>query len=394
MNIEHIDLIHKIPDAIIAPNVFGDRKDLSARFEEDLNEVMTRPELSVSSFPCPPEHVMDIKSRLVEHFISVASDLGTTGTAEGGVTLAQGHMDRLFDKLAQMGSESEHDILRNGAIEFYKFSKYVLGPLWASYVDSVFSRGDGNGTYLFAARDATPIYYAASGILSPVYGLNYPIDRSTLVHVDWNRWFMGQEDETDSNKRPLPFGHPYMQAFYRQMGFANGRTVKIVEPGAWGSAANALKTVMPNQKFELYFMFSHMPEYIYGFLNDRAEGIDSRIFEVINDTAEAVPKAYTRPEELVERDNIVVADLGNHIIDSAYMRVWSWAVNQGAYDAGVHFARGDRIDVGEHVRKIISLSQMSQNGIWTGVLPNNTLTWTEGEEWRKNWKWGKIPPLK
>lgn len=393
MHIETKNLIHNIPDAIIEPNTFGDSRDLSGKFEEDLVDIMKRPDLSVSSFPCSPERVGEIKAKLVDHFISVASDLGTVGSAGGETTLAQGHIDRLFQKLIQTGATSEKDFIRGGAQEFYKISKDILGPLWTSYVDKVFSNGDGNGVYLFAARDATPIYWASEGILSPSYTQKYPIDNSVRVHVDWNRWFMGQEDETEDHKA-LPFTHPLMQTFYRQMGFANGQTVKIVEPGAWGSAANALKTVLPEQKFELNFMFSHMPEHIYGFLNDKIPGMDDKLFEMINDTAEAVPKPYTRPEELVYHNNIVVANLKDHIIESPYMKIWSWAVNQGAYDAGVHFARGEKVDVKGHVEKIIELSKLSQKGIWTGVLPNNTLTWTNGENWRRNWKWGNIPPLK
>lgn len=394
MNIETKNLIHNIPDAIIEPNTFGDEKDLSTRFEEDLTGIMRRPELSVSSFPCTPEHVEEIKTTLVNHFVSVCSDLNSVGSAGGEVTLAQGHIDRLFQKLVQTGATSEKDFLKGGAVEFYKISKYVLGPIWASYVDTIFSRGDGNGTYLFAARDATPIYWTAKGIISPSYTRKYPIDNSNLVHVDWNRWFMHQEDETESDKKALDFKHPLMQTFYKQMGFGNGKTVKIVEPGAWGSAANALKLLIPEQNFELNFTFSHMPEYVYGFLNENAPGIDDKVFEMINDTAEAVPKPYTRPESLIVDKNVVVADLNGHIIESPYMRIWSWAVNQGAYDAGIHFARGERINVKQHVEKIVELSKLSQKGQWTGVLPNNTMTWTAGAEWRRNWKWGKIPPLK
>lgn len=394
MKIETKNLIHNIPDAIIEPNTFGDETDLSTRFEEDLVGIMKRPDLSVSSFPCTPEHVDEIKSKLIDHFISVASDLGTVGSAGGEVTLAKGHLDRLFQKLVQTGASSEKEFLKGGAQEFYRISKYILGPLWTSYVDKVFSNGDGNGVYLFAARDATPIYWAAKGILSPSYTRRYPIDNSKLVHVDWNRWFMGQEDETDDGRKPLPFDHPSMKAFYKQMGFSNGQTVKIVEPGAWGSAANALRTVMPEQKFELWFMFSHMPEYIYGFLNDSAPGIDDKDFEMISDTAEAVPKPYIRPESLAEHENTVVADLNGKIIESPYMKIWSWAVNQGAYDAGIHYARGEKVSVKQHMEGIIELSELSKRGLWTGVLPNNTMTWTSGENWRKNWKWGKIPPLK
>lgn len=387
MSIETKNLIHRIPDAIIEPNTFSDDSDLGLRFESTLESIIKRHDLSVSSFPLTPEKTDEVKNKLINHFTSVASDLKT-------FDLAKGHLDRLFSKLTQDGAMSEKDFLKGGAQEFYKVSKFVLGPLWTSYADKVFQNGDGNGVYLFAARDATPIFWASEGMLSLSYKNEYPISNSERVLVDWNRWFMGQEDETDDGRKPLPFNHPLMQTFYKQMGFSNGKTVKIVEPGAWGSAANALKTVMPEQKFELWFMFSHMPEYIYGFLNDKAQGIDDKYYEMINDTAEAVPKPYLRPEKLITHGNIVVADLNGQIIDSPFMKVWSWAVNQGAYDAGVEFIRGKRIDVKEHVNKIIELSKLSAQGKWTGVLPRNTLTWTEGENWRKNWKLGRIPPLK
>lgn len=387
MTVERIDLIHKIPEAIIVPNTFGDESDLSTRFDTSLESLLRRLDLSVSSFPLTKERTEETKSILVEYFISVASDLGT-------FDLAKGHIDRLFAYLGREGCCSQKDLLEGGACEFYKVSRYILGPLWTAYVDVVLSRSDGNGVYLFPARDATPIYWATEGMLSPTYKHKYLIDNSYFVHIDWNRWFMGQEDETDGGKKSLPFDHPLMKTFYKQMGFGNDQTVKIIEPGAWGSGANALRTLLPEQKFELYFMFSHMPQYVYGFLNSCVPGVDDKIFEMINDTAEAVPKPYIRPETLTVHENKVVADLRGKIIDSPFMKVWSWAVSQGAYDAGVDFVRGKRINVRAQVNEIIRLSELSRQGNWTGVLPGNTLTWTEGANWIRNWKWGKIPPLK
>ena len=386
MAIERIKLIHQIREAIIEPNTFSDEIDLGTRFKTSLESISNRPELSVSSFPLSVEQLEKTKNDLVTHFVSVASDLGT-------FNLAQGHLDRLFAHLTQIGAISEKDLLKSGATEFYKISRFILGPLWASYVHEVFSKANGNGIYLFAARDATPIYWTAEGMLSPTYKHSYSVDNSFLVHADWNRWFMGQEDETDGGRKPLPFDHHLMKPFYRQMCFGNGQVVKIVEPGAWGSAANALRTVMPEQEFELWFMFSHMPQYIYGFLNAHASEVEPKYFEMISDTAEAVPKPYIRPEALVVHANKVVADLTGKIINSPYMNVWSWAVNQGAYDAGIEFARGKKVDVQRHVLEIIGLSRKSQQGEWTGVLPRNTLTWTEGANWERKWPWGKIPPL-
>jgi hypothetical protein len=152
--------------------------------------------------------------------------------------------------------------------------------------------------------------------------------------------------------------------------------------------------VWPNQNFELWFMFSHMPEYIYGYLNDKAPGVDDKIFELINDTAEGMPKAYTRPTELVHKGDEVVANLHGKVVDSKYMQLWSLAVNVGAFDSGADFAGGNRPNIKDHVGFVSELSDLSKTGTWTGVLPTNSLTWTEGEAWKKNWPWGKIPPLK
>lgn len=336
--------------------------------------------------PLTPERVEVIKANLTQHFEEVAPDLKTFG-------LAQDHISKLVDHAFCSGAQTEFDLLKMGAQEFYEVGKDILGPLWASYVDLVFTKSYGHtGTFVFAARDATPMYWAGQGLVTRD-PKRYDITDATMVHADWNRWFMAQEDELDESGIPLTFSsNPMLKTFYEQMGFCNGNKVIIVEPGAWGSAANALKTMLPNQQFELYFMFSHMPDRIYGFLNENCKGTDSKFFELINDTAEAVPKAYIRPTKLAQHNGYVMADLSDRKIDSPYMRIWSWAVNQGALEAGLKY--DPNMNIQKHVNHIVQLSQLSAQGQWTGVLPRNTLTWTEGERWIKEWPWGKIPPLK
>lgn len=332
------------------------------------------------------DELNELKVNLTNSFIEVASDLSTFG-------LASGHINRLVDYLWENGARSERDILVGGMHEFYVTARDVLGPLWAGYVDKVMSTASGDDVLLFAARDATPMYWAAEGLISAGRE-KYDLDGVSIVHVDWNRWFMGQEDETESGQLPLSFSDPMLARFYQQMGFGSGRLIKIVEPGAWGSAANALKLAMPDQPFELWFMFSHMPDRIYGYLNSNTNGIDPKYMEMINDTAEAMPKAYSRPTELVEDNGLVVADAQSKMLGSQFMEMWSLAVNAGAYAAGELYAAGREVSVQSHVEEIINLSSQSAEDIWTGVLPRNTLTWTEGENWKANWQWGKIPPLK
>lgn len=328
-----------------------------------------------------PERVGELKAQLADCFVAVAPDLGT-------FNLASDHVSKLVDHAIASGASTEFDLLRHGAKEFYKVGKYILGPLWAAYVDTVLAAG-GEGDFLFAARDATPLYWASQGLIEAG---QYNLNGSARVHVDWNRWFMAQEDELDESGVPLTFqSNPMLKTFYEQMGFCNGKSITIVEPGAWGSAANALKTMLPDQQFELWFLFSHMPDRIYGFLNESCPSIDPIYFEIINDSGEAVPKPYIRPTKLTESNGVVVADISGKIIKSPFIKIWSWAVNQGALEAGLEY---QGLDVQAHVEEIIRLSQLSAQGVWTGVLPRNTLTWTEGEKWIREWSHGKIPPLK
>lgn len=372
-----VDLIHRF-------NGFNPSVDVSSplNFASKLTNKQT--EIVLPRRDLTSERIELIKDLIAADFEAVASDLKT-------FDLAKGHADRLISHLISQGAESEQDLLVGGAWEFYNVSKSVLGPLWTAYVHEALLSGQGGESYLFAARDATPMYWAARGLIAIPH--SYKLVDSKLVHADWNRWFMGQEDETEDGIKPLSPDHPMLAKFYKQLGFGDRKVVKIVEPGAWGSAANALRTAMPNQEFELWFMFSHMPDRIYGYLNTHVPHVEPRHFEMINDTAEATPKAYVRPTELTYNGNgEVVADLSGKVLKSPFMRLWSWAVNQGAFDAGKDFSTNPQLDVSKHVAQIIQLSSQSAQGKWTGVLPRNTLTWTEGEAWKANWPWGRIPP--
>lgn len=375
-----VDLIHRF-------NGFNSSVDVSSPLNFAAKLTNKQTEIILPHRELTAERIELIKDLISADFEAVASDLKT-------FDLAKGHSARLISHLISQGAISEQDLLVGGANEFYHVSRNLLGPLWTAYVHEALLSGQGGESYLFAARDATPMYWAARGLLSnPKHP--YKLIDSKLVHADWNRWFMGQEDETDDGQKPMGWSEPKLLQFYRQLGFGNGKLVKIVEPGAWGSAANALKTAMPSQEFELWFMFSHMPDRIYGYLNSHVPNVNPRYFEMINDTAEATPKAYVRPTELTYNgDGTVVADLTGKVLKSPFMRLWSWAVNQGAFDAGKDFSTNPQLNVPEHVAKIIDLSNQSAQGKWTGVLPRNTLTWTEGEAWVAKWPWGKIPPHK
>lgn len=321
-----------------------------------------------------------ILDETVGWFEAFASDLKTKN-------LARRYLEPLIDSYF-----SPETVAHIGAKAFYRVAKDLLGPLHVAYVETVLDTAIPGDTLLFAARDSTPFYWIAKTLLekSPQ---KYKDDFS-LVHADWNRWFMGQEDVTDPDKQPLSWGHPLLKKFYSQMGFGTERLVKIVEPGAWGSAAKAVKQNMPDQNFELWFLFSHMPNEIFGFLNHKSPDSPERVYEVINDTGEAQPKFYIRPESLIVNNGLVIPDLAGKWISNPVIQTWAHASKEGSIAAAVEYGN-QKIDVAGHVDYLDFLSKKAYyESVWTGMLPENTETWPDGEIWKNNWSLGKIPPLK
>lgn len=204
---------------------------------------------------------------------------------------------------------------------------------------------------------------------------------------------MGQEDATDPDKQPLVWGHPLLEKFYTQMGFGTDKLIKVIESGAWGSAAKAVRQHMPTQNFELWFLFSHIPDRIFGFLNHKAPGLPEKVYEVINDTGEAQPKSYIRPEKLKQSNDLVVPDLSCKWIPNPAVQAWAQASRKGSIAAVFEYG-GKQIDVSGHIDYLDYLSKRAYyEGIWTGMLPENTETWPGGEAWKANWSLGKIPPF-
>ena len=323
---------------------------------------------------------------IVFWFESFASDLRTND-------LSRRYLQPLFEKSMADGDMSATTIKKTGSKAFYHVAKNLLGPIHVAYVDQVLSTAQSGDTLLFAARDSTPFYWIGK-TLTDLYPRKYE-DGIRLVHADWNRWFMGQEDVTDPEKQPLLWGHPLLEKFYRQMGFGGEGLVKIIEPGAWGSAAKAIKQNMPDQHFELWFLFSHMPDRIFGFLNHHAPSADKKTLEIINDVGEAQPKFYVRPEKLIELENgLVVPNVTDMWIDHPIIQSWARSSKQGSIDAAIEYGC-KKINIEAHVLGLDSLSKKTYDEkVWTGMLPESTETWPEGENWRRKWSLGHIPPIR
>lgn len=354
---------------------------------------LQEPHLGFEGFPLvvkgegilSPEQIQALKNQYVDHLGQVAPDLKS-------YNLAGRYAEGLFKKLEETKPASLGDIVNEGSIEFYKVGRYVLGQLAVGFVDKVLK--EAHGTVIFPARDATPFFYIAK-TLKLLKPQDYPVEVSDILNPVFNRKLWGVEDEQDPENEVLPISHPLVQKLLSQLGFGSSTPKSFVEVGCWGSMIDQLKRQMPDEKYSVYFLFTHLPDSIHGYTNIYGQDLPEAVLETVADTWEAFPKFFKRPTKLIEQNGIVKASLDEKVLDSPLLPAWTTAALQGVVDAAKDFiARGNTVNPHAEILKLWQLSLKSQQGEFTGVLPGHTETWTEGEEWKANWQWGKIHPLK
>ena len=312
-------------------------------------------------------------------------------------SLSQKFSASLFHKLESIGVTTLEQAVRAGSHEFYAVGKHILGPLAVSFVDTALKNS--SGKTIFPARDATPFFYIAK-TLKTLDPSSYHSDIDDIQNPVFNRKLWGIEDEQDPENHVIPVTHPMVQQLLSQMGFFSNQPKSFIEVGCWGSMIDQLhqamnQNLMPTEEFSVYFLYTHLPESIYGFMNIHGCDVPESILETIADTWEAFPKFFKRPTRLIEENGIVKASLEGKLVASPFLPQWTWAALQGVVDAATDFVTKKQIiDPRDEIHKLWALSEKAQSGEFTGVLPDHTETWSEGETWKKEWKWGKIPPLK
>lgn len=331
------------------------------------------------------EQIQALKSQYIDHLGQVAPDLKS-------YNLAERYAEGLFKKLKEKNPISVKDLIDAGSVEFYQVGRYVLGQLAVGFVDEVLK--ETNGIVVFPARDATPFFYIAK-TLKLLKPHDYSVEVDNILNPVFNRKLWGVEDEQDPENEVLSVSHPLVQKLLSQLGFGSSMPKSFVEVGCWGSMVDQLKKQMPHEKYSVYFLFTHLPNSIYGYTNIYGQDLPEAVLETIADTWEAFPKFFKRPTKLIEQDGVVKASLEGKVLDSPFLPAWTTAALQGVVDAAKDFvAKDDEVNPHAEMIKLWELSSRTQQGEFTGVLPGHTETWTEGEEWKANWQWGKIPPLK
>lgn len=326
-----------------------------------------------------------IEEQFIEDLKSVAPDLASNNLAERYTSI-------LFGKLNEYNPSSEEDLVRFGEMEFYKVGKEAIGPLAVKFVHDTLKQIT-NGKVLFLARDATPFFHIAKILLTQNPN-EYDVTIDDILNPVLHRKFWDVDDEQDTEEAPLSPDSPILQKYYKQLGFGNGQMINVVDVGAWGSMTDFLKKQNPDQAFQVFFFYSHLPDHIYGYINLHSWGIDETYLEAIADTWEAFPKVIKRQTKLLEKDGKIIPSADGKILDSKYMHAWSKAALKGLEDAALAFANGVlSVEPNLEIEKLARLSDQANQGLFTGVLPEHTQTWTEGETWKANWPWGKILPL-
>lgn len=180
-----------------------------------------------------------------------------------------GHYANTLLKKLGKDASSINELVETGKKEFYQLGKHVYGPLAVSFVDDVLKNAGEDDIIMFPARDATPFYEVAKA-LKEANPEAYKVKLSNLQNPVLNRKIWGVEDEQESENGVLGLKSGLVEKYMHQIGFGSGKNIIIAEVGAWGTMIDALKKDKAEEKYSVYFFFTHMPDKIFGYLNNHA----------------------------------------------------------------------------------------------------------------------------
>lgn len=238
------------------------------------------------------------------------------------------------------------------------------------------------GPVFFALRDAAPLKEAADVLWN---GKSiYPVG----VYI--NRPLLGIEDEISPQATNV---NGNLVKYLGMLGLSRWEKTVWADTGAWGTVIKALKTYdIVRDGLYPFFWYSHNP-FIPGYLNELLSelGANEKMGEVINDSLECVfPQAHYRPAELVAADSGWQVKLEK---TNELAAVWGQAALAGVRQAAVDFFGGITHDKClEAVRELMHAHEVARaKGVCTGVLPENTPTWSKGKKFLADWPANLLP---
>ncbi len=195
-----------------------------------------------------------------------------------------------------------------------------------------------------------------------------------------NRKICGIQDEISGDKESKI--HPLLQEYLKQHSLKAPFT--FVDSGCWGTVVKELHECI-GIKFQPLFFFSHNP-YIPGFLNEL--GVNPKYGEILNDSLECCfPNITTRPSSLIRMDRgEIVPELQK--TDFLSVLLGKSALNgvyRGTGNEGKIFLNEFTMSPMDAVEHLIKLSDKAKGGEFTGILPYNSPTWSEGKRFLSDW---------
>jgi hypothetical protein len=332
------------------------------------------------------------------------SDLREIDHALNDYDLAKIYATSLFDKILKLSNApenksnatSEKKIIDIGAALFYDFAKTTLGPIFISFVDSILNKYD-DGILIFPARDATPFYMIAKELIK-ITPKKYSLQSQNIENAPLNKTILGLCDKQKLGTDVLDIDNPLVRKFLAQLGFFSDQKIVIVDTAGWGGTLDIIKNAMstgkiPQKNIELLFFHSSNPN-IYGYLNDLNTRNNSPLsddeIKTMADTTEVVLKNEMKCKKLLEKEGRI--EFIFEKVDSYLLRVWTKATLDGFKDAANDFAIKGNAPSYTELIKLKDLIKKANEGEWTGMLPFHTCTWSRGNEFVGNWRWGKITP--
>ena len=152
----------------------------------------------------------------------------------------------------------------------------------------------------------------------------------------------------------------------------------FVDGGAWGTIVQKLHEL--GLKFQPLFFYSHNPN-IKGFLNDL--GLDKKQGELLNDSLEcSFPKLFHRPASFIRNEMGMVSPQLAHT-EEGVARLGRASLRGVEKRAASIKHSGDPMIA---VKYLLELSELARNsGLFTGILPRNSPTWSGGKKFLDGW---------
>jgi hypothetical protein len=298
--------------------------------------------------------------------------------------MAHTYVESLINKLGGLNQEFGQ-LVESGKKLHSEIGHDIYGPLVVGYIQwlthAIESLGHSGNVY-FALRDSAPLEAAAKVLW-----------KNTNLHpigIYANRPILGIEDEIAQDKGD---SSSLALSYLKSKGIHEDGQIILSDTGAWGTVIKEIKTkILPNTKLYPFFWYSHNPN-IPGYINSliKISGISDKIGEILNDSMECMfPQQWLRPDKLTQLNG----EPDVILTPADYLSVtWGKTALQGISQSAAENIRG--ISVSDQIYEIEKLAVLSVKakltGSWTGVLPENTPTWSHGEEFLASWPIDLLP---